>query len=227
MAIDLENTDRPDIFSVVAMTDEAIIAFKKLYDEDTERLSVPKLNAILQNGDIKKYGMLTEPNNPMLVGDPENGPVTMYQVFIAPIGERKPGYEHIPSPDYTVVLISQMEEGSGVFKPQMLLRGKEADVVVVGGMTCCGKIGVQTHWTQDMGDGRIIDEARIPLEGLAHDEHAFWLKDKVHVAPGDVLIHILQHALAHRFPDNPKYNHDCHSERDIGAYMAELGHPSP
>lgn len=225
-------SDRPDIHSVIPMTPDAVNAFTKLYKDSPNGLDVAALQAVLEMDGIKYFGQLTPPDNPMITKDEETGVETAYQVWIAPpsMGHRPAGYEHIPSPDYAIVLISQKEadaRGESVFKPQMLLRGKDADAMIVGGMTCCGKVGLQTHWTQTLPDGRQIDAGRVPLEGLMHDEHALWLKGKVHEAPQEVLLHILQHVMAHCFPNSPKYAHACSSEADIGGYISMHAKPSP
>lgn len=100
--------------------------------------------------------------------------------------------------------------------------------MIVGGMTCCGDVGIQTHWTQDLGEEEgMIDAPLVPLDNMMNEDHSHWLQGKVHKADSDVLLHILQHVMAHCFPNNPIYAHDCASEADVGAYMASLNKLSP
>jgi hypothetical protein len=106
-----------------------------------------------------------------------------------------------------------------------MIRGPLANVIVIGGMSCCGG-ALQTHWTQVFkGNLPSIDESKVPLASRLDPEHAHWLKGKVHLANNEsgmaALNHIAMDVLAHRLPNDTRFKHNCGSHQDYDGYAAD------
>lgn len=209
----------PNIRAVVALSNDVMGSAGDLFKDPT--LNLHKLSDFLRKfsvaGDGNRcLGRVDDPSRPMIIKD-EHGVDTMYQVW---------GHPRDPlNPEFSVVLISKRTKDSrneDVFKPEILLRGPKANVLIVGGMSCCGG-ALQAHWTQTRGEGQApIDAARVPTSGHFHDEHRNWLQGKVHVADGEqglnAIRHLITDVLAHRFPDDPRFKHNCGSQTNYKAY---------
>lgn len=113
-------------------------------------------------------------------------------------------------PDFMVAMVcpaARDRDGREIYKPEVVIRGKHANVLIIGGMSCCGGT-VQAHVTQISDEG-VFDQPLQPTAALAHPEHMFWLKDKLRLADtpqGKAALYEMARAIAHhRRPNDPRF----------------------
>jgi hypothetical protein len=121
------------------------------------------------------------------------------------------------------------KDSSGLpgYRPSALVRGPLANIMIVGGMSCCGS-ALQTHWSEISASGSVKDSSRVPLVGLKSAEHAHWLRGKVDVADNEPKMKSL-HAMAmdimaHRLPNDPRFQRKLEASND---YLLQFARPSP
>jgi hypothetical protein len=161
---------------------------------------------------------LHDQNNPFIKID-KNGNKTLFLLWGHPKNEFDTNY--LVSLTCPLMRDSQ---GLEMYKPSIMMRGPRANVMVVGGLSCCSAL--QTHWSQVFSDGRSpLDDARIPLSGLSSPDHGYWLKGKVHVPATEHGLHALHHMamdmMSHHYPEESAFNHDCEDKEDYVTYAKE------
>lgn len=142
----------------------------------------------------------------------KNGETSFYYMWVSAVKENS------NNPDYMLAIEFRRrppdKNGNTVFSPEAMLRGRFANAIVFGGMACCGSI--QGHWTQVLGDGKMVDKALSPPSSLVEAEHDKWLKGKVYLADTQEsrgqLAHLYLHILSKRSPE--KFKHDCSNYAD-------------
>ena len=208
----------PRIAAVVPLIDPVLPLAEELYAP--QDLDPAKTEAFVRRTEPVHLKRIDDPANPLIKTLPD-GSKTLYLLWGHP--------QNLVDPNFLVSMVCPLEKdehGEDMYKPNVLIRGPLANVIIVGGMGCCGA-ALQSHWTQVLSDGTAIDDARLPLAGLSHPEHGRWLKGKVHIpnAQGlSALQHMAYDVLAHRMPDDKRFKHDCHSHGDYQAYGAQAQH---
>jgi hypothetical protein len=206
----------PTVHAVIPLLPKLLPYVEALHKEP---LIDPKgLVSIVTASEKIHFARLDDPEKPMLKID-EKGRVTLYMVWAHP--------DNPLDPDYIVALVCPEtldSHGKKMYKPEMIMRGAKANVMIVGGMSCCGS-SVQSHVTQIDSKGKALDIAGVPLGGMPHPEHANWLKGKVHVVKGHegahALLHLAQDVLAPRMPHNKQVAHDCDHGGNYVQYAAK------
>lgn len=211
------NAILPEVVAIVPLIPQVLPVAKNLY-RDRNVLPSEVLDFAKRTQPIH-LARLDDPNDP-LIKTGKDGSRTLFLLW-----------GHPKNPLDTNFLVAMVcpeqkdEHGRSMFKPSLMLRGPLANVMVIGGMSCCGA-ALQTHWSQ-VFEGNIpaIDDARIPVAGLPDPEHADWLKGKVHLAKSQAglqsLHHIAMDVLAHRLPNDSRFKHNCGSHQDYDGYAAD------
>lgn len=209
--------ETPDIAAIVPMIPQVLPLAQNLYRGDF--LHPLELLDFVKRTQPIHLARLDDPHNPLIKTD-RDGNQSLYQMWGHP--------KNFLDTNFLIALISPLEQRDGktpLFKPSVLVRGPLANVMIVGGMSCCGS-ALQTHWSQVFDGGASpIDDARIPVTGLPDRDHAYWLKGKVHLAENQAGLNALHHmamdVLAHRLPGDARFAHDCHAKQDYVGYSAD------
>jgi len=197
----------PSIHAVIPMIPQILPHTQKLYqgDEKTGLINVDALFALANATKNVHLRRFDDPDKPFVKRDAAGN-----ETVIMMWGHPKNSLDS----DYIIAFLCK-KTTDGSYKPETVIRGSKANVLIVGGMSCCGS-SVQAHWTQVMGNGTVIDSAHVPLEGLPHPEHANWLKGKMHLADTindpaakQALYHMAMDVLSARYPNEQQFKHAC------------------
>lgn len=199
---DLKNSIFPDIVGVYPLRDDHLISdAMALYGLENGLLDTDVLLDFVKSYQSHALPRLDDPENPVLIKD-KSGRNVLCQIWVNPA---KPS-----DPNYMVILFSPESKdshGRAMYKPEKLFRGPLANVLIVGGMTCCGA-AAQAHWTE-LDGGDFISEGRVPLTGLAHPEHARFLENIEHIATSNIglnaMIGLCKDILAAQDPSNLRF----------------------
>lgn len=207
----------PHVRAIIPLIKDIVPYARALYEQDF--VDPEYLGQLIEGTQDYHFKSLHDLNNPLIKRD-KDGREVMYMLWGHP--------EELLNSEWMIGMVapkSMTTDGRAVFKPEIVLRGPKANVLIAGGMNCCGS-GLQTHWSQVFQEAKPpIDDARIPVGGLPHAEHANWLKGRVHIAHGPDGLNALKHMafdiLAHRFPHDQRFQHDCGSASDYNAYSRQ------
>lgn len=216
------NVIHPEIAAIIPLLANVTEKVADLYDHDF--LDLDATRALVEDADVIKLRRLDDPANPLIKTD-EKGNQTLVLLWGHP--------KNITDTDWIVGIqcaLTQNQHGQLMFMPTLVMRGEKANVLIVGGMSCCGG-AIQTHWSHILPEGAAIDEARMPEAGISHPEHNNWLQGKVYVANNaqakEALIHMARDLLAHRLPNDPRFKHACSTTPDYLGYATKATAPSP
>lgn len=193
----------PSLYAVIPMVSQIVPYAQALFDQDRDlgTIDVKELAKLVQATEKLHLARLDDPAKPVIKKD-----ATGNDTLIMAWGHPKNPLDT----DYVVALLCKKDGNK--FVPETVLRGAKANVLIVGGMSCCGS-ALQAHWTQTKPQPEAnIDEARIPLAGLPHPEHAHWLKGKVQLADTvnnptakAAIEQVLMDVLSVRFPNDARF----------------------
>lgn len=210
---------QPAIAAIIPMMENVVDRIADLYEQD--HLDLTATQALVEDPATVRLRRLDDPGNPLIKFDEATGERTLVLLWGHP--------SNLKDTDYTVGILCRLEQngqGQWMFKPSLVMRGEKANMLIVGGMSCCGA-AIQTHWNCVMPDGGVIDEGRMPISGLMHPEHENWLEGKVYVANSEeaknALSHMVIDILAHRAPE--RFPHACTTSPDYLAYAPARGGP--
>ena len=163
----------PTIYAVIPSLGKVLPDIKALYDENerAETLNVKKLGEFVMRSQNIHLARIDDPEKPFITRD-KTGNEILIMAWGHPINPLEG--------DYIVALICKKDrDGNGreMFMPQSVLRGAKANVLIVGGMSCCGT-ALQAHWTH-IADTVHIDASRVPATGLPQNHFKHWLRGKV------------------------------------------------
>ena len=212
--MNLNNTVFPEVSAIVPLIQQVLPAAKNLYRGD--HVDPAELLDFAKRTQPIHLARLDDPQKPLIKAAPD-GKKTLFLLWGHP--------KNYLDTNFLVSMVCPEQkdtQGKTVFKPNVMLRGPLANVMVIGGMSCCGS-ALQTHWSQ-VFEGNIspIDDARIPLAGLPDSAHANWLKGKVHLANSQAGLSALNHMaidmFAHRLPNDSRFQHNCSTQKDYAVY---------
>ncbi len=203
----------PAVIPVLPMVIDDVHALARDKDMDSAKLS-----ALVQKSEPFLMRPIHARDTPLIRKDAQ-GNLSYYMLWAHPVRE------HMRNPDFMVGIEFRMRKnnaGKNAYVPETILRGPLANVVIVGGMACCGAL--QAHWTHRNDDGSYVDRAMAPAIGLIDAEHLHWMKGKVYAAETQhskaQLSHLCLDILANRFPD--EFKHECASQAAYGDMKSGL-----
>lgn len=195
-----KNADMPDVTAIIPLIAQVKPFAEKLYAEAfVKPLDLVEFAKKTQQIHLAR---LDDKNNPLIVKDAKGR-----ESLILMWGHPKNYFDT----NFLVGMIcplSKDNDGMNVYRPATLVRGPLANIMVVGGMSCCGS-ALQAHWSEVQTDGSLRDDSRVPVMALKKKEFANWLRGRVDVADTPDKVSAL-HAMAmdmmaHRLPNDARF----------------------
>lgn len=190
----------PYIAAVIAMRESLLPAANELY-RDKYKLEPSELVKFVQDTQNSHLVRLDDPEAPFLKRN-DQGIETLVMMWGHPKNPLDPHFQIA-----IICPLTKDKRGLPTYKPESVVRGPKANVMIAGFPTCC-EGAVQAHWTEIKGN-EWKEESRIPYAGMPNPEYAHWFKGKVALAhtPADMTLlkEMGMDILARRFPNDPRF----------------------